>query len=953
MPFRFRSLNFFVRPVLYSALFLTAGSVLLPAQTACPASAAWVKPVSGDLFTDEQEVWLGDAMADHIESEYTIVKDPAENAYLEKIGARVLAALPPTKIRFRFVLIDSSEVNGFSLAGGRVYLTRKLVASAHSEDEIAGVLAHEIGHIVTHQSAAEISEQMHRLLGVTSIGDKADVYEKFRRLMDARRNDKKRHEDPDSDSNQNQADRVAVYAMAVAGYQPQAYAEFWDRSFFVEGKTGGPLSDFFGQTTPTQKRLRQLRQLVTELPKGCGAAATSASAQFHQWQNTVTANQKSAAAAETESAAEKTLALQPPLRMDLQRIRFSRDGKYLFAQDESSIFVLQRDPFQFLFRFDADSAKPAEWSPDSTKIVFHTPKLHVEEWGVAQQKLLSAHEIVVKDDCVQTVLSPDGRTVACVSAGEEIILAGKIPFNLSLIDTESGQSIYQKNDFFETNVYSVWLWLLRHEFGLADDPFFSAISQDGNYLTIGVGTGKLAFDLRSRTPVKLGGDFNHDVSGAFAFKEQDIVGESLTSPKNSGWFSFPDGKRLGTLPMAFATLNSVSKGDFLVTRGGEHNNTLVLNLATQKVMQLPMIQTLDIWGASIAVEAPDGSVVVGTYDGIKPIQELARRMLPLSPLGSTRVVELSPDGRYLAISGQSRGAVWDLKSGARLYYMRGFTGATFHPDGNLYLDFPKYDKVERNLGRASLGKSELMKVDYPLTDEMFMRAGRMMDWKDQGKGKFLLTVRDLANGKEQWNRTFEKEKPASTENYADNNLLFVWKTSSAAGKAELKNRPELAAQVAALKDKEAGLLIEVVSIDKGEILKSVVLTRPPLYYAVNDINEVQDTILLNTSDNRVLLFSAKSGAMIQQVFGYVVGVDRQAGLFCVKNRRDETLVYDLNGNEVSHFQVGTTVRLARFEDGGKKLLLLGADQKIRVIDLQQKTVASTVPSNTSLAEPVH
>jgi predicted Zn-dependent protease len=288
MPFGFRTLSFFVCPVLYSWLFLTAGSTLLPAQTACPAPAGWVKPVSGDLFSDEQEVWLGDAMADMIENEYTIVKDPAENAYLEKIGARLLAALPPTKIRFRFVLIDSAEVNGFSLAGGRVYLTRKLVSNAHSEDEIAGVAAHEIGHIVTHQSAAEISEQMHRMLGVTSIGDRADVYEKFRRLMDARRNDKKRHNDPDSDPNQNQADRVAVYAMAVAGYQPQAYAEFWDRSFFVQGKTGGPLSDFFGQTTPTQKRLRQLRQLVAELPKGCGAAATSATAQFHQWQNAVT-----------------------------------------------------------------------------------------------------------------------------------------------------------------------------------------------------------------------------------------------------------------------------------------------------------------------------------------------------------------------------------------------------------------------------------------------------------------------------------------------------------------------------------------------------------------------------------------------------------------------------------------------------------------------------------------
>src|SRR5262249_51895600 len=200
-----------------------------------------------DLFTDEQEVWLGDAMADLIESRYSVIKDPAENAYLERIGARLLAALPPTKIRFRFVLIDSPEVNGFNLAGGRVYLTRKLVSSAHNEDEIAGVLAHEIGHIVTHQSAVEISDQMRRLMGVTSIGDRADVYDKFRRLMDAAQKDKKRQEDPDSDSNQNQADRVAVYAMSVAGYQPQSYPEFWDRSFFVQGKTGSTLSDFFGQ----------------------------------------------------------------------------------------------------------------------------------------------------------------------------------------------------------------------------------------------------------------------------------------------------------------------------------------------------------------------------------------------------------------------------------------------------------------------------------------------------------------------------------------------------------------------------------------------------------------------------------------------------------------------------------------------------------------------------------
>ena len=310
---------------------------------------------------------------------------------MRKIGARLLGALPPTKIHFRFVLIDSPEVNGISLAAGGAYISRENWWRAHAAKTKLPVCWRTRSSLVPHQSAAEISDGMHRLMGITSIGDKADVYEKFRRLMDAERNDKKRREDPDSDPNQNQADRVAVYAMAVAGYQPQSYAEFWDRSFFVQGKTGGALSDFFGMTKRTQKRLRQLRQLVAELPKGCGPATTSETAEFHQWQNAVTANQKSAAMTEAKSTVEKTIDLKQPLRMDLQRVRFSRDGKYLFAQDESSISVLERDPLQVLFRFDADDAKPAEWSPDSAKIRSSTPQAFTSRSGVSPSGNCSRH----------------------------------------------------------------------------------------------------------------------------------------------------------------------------------------------------------------------------------------------------------------------------------------------------------------------------------------------------------------------------------------------------------------------------------------------------------------------------------------------------------------------------------------------------------------------------------
>jgi WD40 repeat protein len=941
MPIKFPALGSIARRVSFFCLFLIANATLLPAQSVCPAPAGWVRPASGSFFSDEQEIWLGDATADFLERDYAIVNDPAENAYLEKIGTRLLAALPPTNIRFRFVLIDAGEVNGFSLAGGRVYLTRKLVSNTHSEDEIAAVLGHEIGHIITHQSASEMSNEMRRLLHVNSVTDRADVYNKFRLLMDAERTDKHPHheEDPDSDENQNSADRVAVYAMSAAGYDPQAYAEFWDRSFFVQGKTGGSFSDFFGLTTPSQKRLRKIRQLVAELPKGCGATATSESAEFHQWQNAVTANQH-ATATESEAAGEKILPLQSPLRMDLQRLRFSRDGKYLFAQDESSIFVLQSNPLKLLFRFDADDAKPAEWSPDSTRIVFHTPALHVEEWNVAQQKLQAAHEVVVKDDCLQTILSPDGRTLACVTMSDFFDLTGTIPFNILLIDTGSNEVVYQQKDFFHTSSYVIWDWMIRYELGFVDEPFTSAISQDGNYLVIGSGSSKAALDLRTRTPISITGDFHREASGVFAFDSDGIVSENL-HPKDSGWYSFPDGKRLGKVPMSVNSLSSVSKGNYLIARGGENNSTLVMNMTTQKMLELPKPRAIDIWDKALSIEAPDGAILSGSYDGINPIQITERQMPPLSPLGTLRVIEFSPDGRYLAVSGRSRGAVWDLKTGSRLYLLRGFTGATFHPDGNLYLDMPKDGKIERCIQGVGLNQNmAILTTGYKMTDSMFMSASHILEWKDEGKEKFSLLVHDPSTGKELWNRAFEKGRPRIISNYTDDNLILVWNASSEGAKAELKNRPELAPQVAALKDKDLGRLIEVVSADKGELLKSAVITSPSINDGSYDVNQVQDTVLLSTPDNRVLLFSAKTGALTQQVFGWVVGVDRKTGLFCVRNRRDEVLVYDLNGKEIAHFQPGTTVRFARFEEDGKKLLLLGSDQKVRIMSLQPALTAT-------------
>ena len=109
-------------PHLSLALFLASTILTTAAQNTarvCPAPPAILASTQPNIFSEQQEQWLGDAMADMLERDYKPVQDPAENEYLARITKRLLAALPPTTIQFRVILVDSPEVNGFSLAQAR------------------------------------------------------------------------------------------------------------------------------------------------------------------------------------------------------------------------------------------------------------------------------------------------------------------------------------------------------------------------------------------------------------------------------------------------------------------------------------------------------------------------------------------------------------------------------------------------------------------------------------------------------------------------------------------------------------------------------------------------------------------------------------------------------------------------------------------------------------------
>lgn len=913
---------------------LISFTTLFPAHsqttpTSCPAPPTVLTSTQPNIFSEQQEQWLGDAMADMIESDYKPVQDPAQNEYVARIAKRLLAVLPPTTIQFRVLIVDSSDVNGFSLAGGRVYLTRKLVANAKNEDEVAAVIGHEMGHILSHQFAIETTADLKRLLNITSVGDKADIYAKFQRLVDARMKDKHHGSSGEGDEKENEADTVSVFATAAAGYRPQAEAEFWDRMFFVDGKVGGRLSDFFHVTKPDSKRLRSILKLVNALPPGCGATQPTTSPEFEHWHALVVANQAVALEASAKPLSEVTLS--PPLRMDLERLRFSHDGNYILAQDESSIFVLSRDPYKLLFRFDAEYALPAEFSPDSQHIVFHTPGLHTEDWSIADQKLAASHESLTRRICIQSKLSPDGRTLFCVSFSEA---ASQV--DLTMLDVETGQVIFQKKGFFRPNFDFLLALQANRSSPGRSDILVSSFSPDGNFLLIGPGVEKLAFDLRTRSAIPIGGGLKSGINGVYAFLGNDrVVGVNHFSTKDAGIFSFPEGQLLQKVPMAVWDMEPVSNGDYVITHTISDYAVGLVDISVPQFVLESDAPSMDVWNGWSLTENADGSVrLLKLHDETAPSRNLS---LPQSSLGPATFALTSADGRYLAVSSRTRGGVWDLATGQRMLVIRHFNSAVFNPDDTFYAEFPKFNKQDRAIFHVTLKPFTAVPVAYKVEDTMALSDGKVREWKPlKGRAAELL-VHDVKDNSVLWSRTFDPVVPAHVPNIFPGTTILSFYMDSDFARTRLKSDRTLAVQAAAIKHRDTARLIQVLDDATGNVLHELVLEVPLTYEGAIGINIVGDLLYLTSVDNRTMVYSLADGTQLRQLFGFVAAADPGSGNICLVNRRDQAIVYDAQGRQLADFHMGTAIRFAIFQPTGQSpgsgLMLLTADQKVRTMEI--------------------
>ena len=125
------------------------------------SAAALVVGLAACGVSQDQEVAAGRQNAEQINARLPIVRDPVVGEYVQQLGLSIARTTPRADLDWRFFVVDSREVNAFALPGGIIYVNRGLIERADRLDQLAGALAHEIGHVVLRHSV----EQMNKAKG--------------------------------------------------------------------------------------------------------------------------------------------------------------------------------------------------------------------------------------------------------------------------------------------------------------------------------------------------------------------------------------------------------------------------------------------------------------------------------------------------------------------------------------------------------------------------------------------------------------------------------------------------------------------------------------------------------------------------------------------------------------------------------------------------------------------
>jgi hypothetical protein len=220
----------------------------------------------GNWYSLDKQVAMGRSYSQQVEHGAKMINDPVVTEYVNRVGQN-LVRNSDAKVPFTIKVIDTDEINAFALPGGFFYVNSGLILAADNEAELAGVMAHEIGHVAAcHVAREQTRSNIANLASIPLIFVPGGwgVYEatqaamgigvpltfmKFSRTFEA------------------QADFLGMEYMYKAGYDPQSFISFFEKIEAQEKKKPGTLAKAFASHPMTPDRVAAAqKEMSTVLP---------------------------------------------------------------------------------------------------------------------------------------------------------------------------------------------------------------------------------------------------------------------------------------------------------------------------------------------------------------------------------------------------------------------------------------------------------------------------------------------------------------------------------------------------------------------------------------------------------------------------------------------------------------------------------------------------------------
>jgi beta-barrel assembly-enhancing protease len=207
-------------------------------------------------FTDEEEQTIGRDVSAKVRQRFGVVQDAAVHKYVSLVGMTLAKASDRPDLPWTFIVLDTDGVNAFASPGGFVHITRGALGLAQNEAELAGVLGHEIGHVVRKHTINALRKNAAVKIGTSAASDRAGFLSSVGSAVydHVLENAYDRGDELD-------ADRLGVQLPQAAGYQATGLGEFLKR-LDDRNKDQAEKNGLFASHPETKERIDKIASLA-------------------------------------------------------------------------------------------------------------------------------------------------------------------------------------------------------------------------------------------------------------------------------------------------------------------------------------------------------------------------------------------------------------------------------------------------------------------------------------------------------------------------------------------------------------------------------------------------------------------------------------------------------------------------------------------------------------------